>query len=150
MASKAKTRAALPAAPPSRNPVGSTIDTSCIKCKKMTPHLVAAKIGSVPTRVQCTACSSLHAFKAPHRVTRGPGASPADARSVDEIWKDAMRRARGPAVPYSTAARYELGAKLNHLNFGEGVVSGLPSTTVCEVIFENGPVKLLMGSARPR
>ena len=59
-----------------------------------------------------------------------------------------MRRARGAAVPYSTRESYAVGARLNHTTFGEGVVTRLSSSTVCEVVFANGKVKLLMRELR--
>jgi hypothetical protein len=127
--------------------VGAEIQTSCTKCKSVTTHVVVAKLGSVPTSVQCRTCSTLHAYRTA-RSARPKGATPIDERTVEVIWQDAMRRARGAAVAYSASSYYEVGARLSHLSFGEGVVSRLPSTTVCEVIFSTGPVKLLMGGSR--
>ena len=138
------------APPPARSQgvtVGSEIETSCTKCKSVTPHVVMAKVGPVPTRVECRICSTLHAYRAPRRPSEPK--APADERSVKVHWQDAMKRARGAPVTYSTGSYYEVGARLKHLSFGEGVVARLPSTTVCEVIFETGPVKLLMGGFRP-
>ena len=139
-----------PVPPAVRSPgvtVGSEIETSCTKCKAVTPHVVIAKVGHVPTSVQCRTCSTLHAYRAPRRSS-GPKAPVADERSVEAHWQDAMKRARGVALPYSTGGYYEVGARLKHVSFGEGVVARLPSTTVCEVIFETGLVKLLMGGFR--
>jgi hypothetical protein len=141
---KQKRQAAAPlAARSSGMTVGSEIQTSCTKCKSVTTHVVIAKVGLVPTSVQCKACSSLHAY----RRSRPPVAkgTPIDKRSVDVIWQEAMKRARGAAVPYVSSGYYEVGARLRHLSFGEGVVSRLSSTTVCEVIFATGTVRLLMG-----
>ena len=134
---------------PVRSPgvtVGSEIETSCTKCKSITAHAVVAKLGAVPTRVECHVCSTVHAYRAPRRST-GAKATAVDERSVETIWQDAMKRSRGAAVPYSASGYFEIGARLNHLSFGEGVVARLPSTTVCEVIFATGAVKLLMGGA---
>jgi len=131
---------------PVRSPgltVGSEIETSCTKCKSITAHAVVAKVGVVPTRVECRICSTVHAYRAPRR-TAAKG-SPVDERSVEVIWQDAMKRTRGATVPYAASSYFEVGARLNHVTFGEGVVSRLPSTTVCEVIFATGAVKLLMG-----
>jgi hypothetical protein len=126
--------------------VGSNVDASCTKCKTVTSHVIMAKVGAVPARVQCLTCSTLHAYRAPRRPSaRAPAI---DERSVEQIWHDAMKRCRAAVVPYSTRQHYEIGARVNHLSFGEGVVSRLQSTTVCEVIFMTGAVKLLMGSTR--
>jgi hypothetical protein len=56
-----------------------------------------------------------------------------------------MRRAQGEAIRYSTSGHYAVGARLRHASFGDGVVARLSSATVCEVIFETGTVKLVMG-----
>lgn len=149
MPSKAARIEALPKPSP-RFAVGAQVDSTCGKCKKTTPHVVANKIGNVPTRVQCSVCSSVHAYKAPRRSSRREAEPALDKRDIDVVWKDAMRRARGPAQSYSARGYYEVGSRLSHLSFGEGVVARLSSTTVCEVIFETGTVKLLMGSAAER
>jgi hypothetical protein len=126
--------------------VGSNLETVCTKCKTVTPHVITAKVGTVPARVQCNTCSTLHAYRAPRRP--GVRAAAVDERTVEQVWHDAMKRCRSAVVPYSKGEHYEVGSRLKHLSFGEGVVSRLQSTTVCEVIFETGPVKLLMGSTR--
>src|SRR5262245_55057206 len=118
------------------------------KCKSYTAHVVVAKVGAVPTRVECRRCSTVHAYRTPRRPAEVKGA-PIEERSVELVWQDAMKRARREAVPYLASDYYEVGARLSHVSFGEGVVSRLPSTTVCEVIFETGVVKLLMGRVRP-
>lgn len=126
--------------------VGSDVNASCSKCRTATIHIVMTKVGSVPARVQCRTCMTLHAYRAPRQTVMRAAA--AAARTVDEIWQDAMKRCRSAVVPYSAGAHYTVGSRLNHLSFGEGVVSRLQSTTVCEVIFAQGTVKLLMGTAR--
>jgi hypothetical protein len=57
-----------------------------------------------------------------------------------------MRRAQGDATAYSTTARYAIGARVSHKTFGEGVVARLASSTVCEVVFLERTVKLVMGA----
>jgi len=144
---KAKRRPTEQVASASRLEVGSHVDASCTKCKSLTSHIVIAKIGSVPTRVECRTCSSLHAYRRPRRVSNAQTPR-AETRSPEVIWQDAMRRARGVAVPYSRQGNYAVGARLNHSSFGEGVVFRVASTTVCEVLFVTGAVKLLMRDSR--
>src|SRR5262249_34715423 len=103
--------------PPARSAgltIGSEIETSCTTCKSVTPHAVVAKVGHVPTSVECRTCSTLHAYRAPRRSS-GPKAPAADERSVEVNWQDAMKRARGAAFPYSAGGYYEVGARLKHL-----------------------------------
>lgn len=128
--------------------VGSHVDATCGKCKAATSHIVLAKIGSKPTRVECRTCGATHAFRSPPsaraetaaaRRKREPAASP------EEVWTASMRRAVGEAVPYDSTAWYSVGNRLSHSRFGEGVVTRLSSATTCEVVFASGTIKLVMG-----
>ena len=143
---KSKVRQAVTPTIPERLGVGSTIEAKCTKCKAILPHVVVAKIGAVPTRVQCATCSMLHAYSVPRRKARSETEGDVQAAGGAGAWRDALRRARGASVLYSKRERYLVGSRLTHATFGEGVVLRVSSTTVCEVIFETGPVKLLMGS----
>jgi hypothetical protein len=61
-----------------------------------------------------------------------------------------MRRAKGTAMPYIAEGRYAVGERISHDTFGEGVVSRLATATVCEVLFSERTVKLLMGASSPQ
>jgi hypothetical protein len=127
--------------------VGSHLDASCGKCKRVTSHVVLAKLGAKPTRVECRVCHSAHAYKstaAPR--TRTAAKTAKVAASPEAAWADVMRRAQGQAVPYVAGGRYTVGTKMKHSRFGEGVVVRLSSPTVCEVVFSHGTLKLVMGS----
>ncbi|MBM4268998.1 MAG: hypothetical protein FJ144_20715 [Deltaproteobacteria bacterium] len=132
----------------SRVEVGAHVDASCGKCKSVTSHIVIAKIDATPTRVECRVCAAVHAYRAPRRVVKTAPTPRAESRTPEAIWQDAMKRARGAAVPYSTRENYAVGARLTHASFGDGVVTRLSSPTVCEVVFETGAVKLLMRELR--
>ena len=136
----ARRRPAPPHAPPEKSILGTEIESKCRKCKKMTQHVVLAKVGSKPTRVRCTACETEHE----HTVSRPRRVADAVARQLP--WAEALAEARGVAVPYTSAATYRVGARVSHPSFGEGVVVRQASPTVCEVLFESRPVKLLMAA----
>jgi hypothetical protein len=140
--------------------VGSHVDARCGKCRDVTSHIVLAKIGGKPTRVECRACHASHLFRPPSAgssragsATRTAGATKgtkkgagADKPKPEEAWAKAMRSSTGPAVSYATAHRFEMGQRIRHSTFGEGVVVRLASPTVCEVMFATGARRLLMGS----
>jgi hypothetical protein len=132
---------AVKAATPSSLVVGGELQAICGKCKARTLHLVVAKIGVKPTRVECRTCKDTHAYKT---VVRQPAVTP--NMTPEEAWKTSMRRAQGEATEYSPSARYLIGARLSHKTFGEGVVMRLASSTVCEVVFLERTVKLVMGA----
>jgi len=122
--------------------VGADILAACGKCKARTGHTVIAKVGVKPTRVECTTCKDVHAYKA--NPTRRPAAASIVNMSPEEAWNVSMKHAQGVARPYSTTGRFEIGARVTHQSFGEGVVARLSSPTVCEVVFLSRTVKLIM------
>lgn len=134
--------------------VGGHVEASCRKCQSVTTHIVLAMVGGKPSKVECRTCHGTHAYKATAsaprassprsastRASRTPEPNPAD------VWASSMRSARGETVSYAPSGRYGVGARLKHPTFGEGVVARLASTTVCEVIFVTGTVKLIMGAS---
>lgn len=128
--------------------VGDECDAKCTKCKGVTKHIVLAKIGWKPTRVECITCKAQHQFRAPGSTTRKAATKAAPEVPPEEQWKALMKNATGDPRPYEMAGEYTIGAHLKHKKFGEGVVVGLNSATVCEVAFEEGVKKLIMGSRR--
>ena len=146
--------------------VGSTVEATCGKCRDVTTHVVLARIGGKPSRVECRVCHATHQYRPPAGATATatasktasrPGAKPsggarrksgssAAAPPPEEVWAKAMRNATGSAIAYATSRRFEVGQRIQHSTFGEGVVIRLASPTVCEILFNTGPRKLLMGS----
>jgi len=137
--------------------VGSYVDAVCGKCRDVTSHIVLAKIGPKPTRVECRTCHASHLYREPGGTAARSGANRTPAKGgkkttaatqakPEEAWAKAMRSATGPPVAYSTAHHFELGQRVRHPTFGEGVVVRLASATVCEMVFSTGPRRLLMGS----
>ena len=125
--------------------VGANVNAYCGKCKSVTSHIVLAKIGAKPTRVECRDCHAMHAYK-PSASSRAASSKAAEP-SPEEVWTNSMRQARGAPVTYTPSGHYAVGARLKHSRFGEGVVARLASTTVCEVVFMTGTVKLIMGAS---
>jgi len=126
--------------------VGAETDAMCGKCKKLTRHIIIAMLSGKPSRVECKVCAATHAFRSGKSAPRGRAAVPAaPVLTAEEIWTQAMRRADGISIRYAMSGHYEVGQRVTHATFGDGVVVGLPSPTVCEVVFNTGTKKLLMG-----
>jgi len=131
--------------------VGSMIDSVCGKCKRVTSHRVARKIGVQPTLLECTVCTEQHAYKSPAasaqaKKRREATLAAAISATPEEAWTRAMKRAGGSPIAYSTAGHFPVGQRLSHTQFGDGVVTRRASGTVCTVIFQEGEKRLLMGS----
>lgn len=123
---------------PASTVLGSEVLTRCRKCRTPTTHVVIAKVGSKPTRVRCGTCELEHEYTA---------ARPRRAAAVKPNllpWAEAIAKSGAVAAPYSAQASYRIGSRITHASFGEGLVVGLASATVCEVLFEERTVKLLM------
>jgi hypothetical protein len=136
--------------------VGGHVDASCRKCAKITSHIVLAMVAGKPSRVECRVCHGTHQYKptatTPRATTPRTGAtraSKAPEPNPADVWAASMRSARGETLAYAPSGRFAVGNKLKHPKFGEGVVARLASTTVCEVVFQTGTVKLIMGASAP-
>jgi len=135
--------------PPRSIQVGDEVEAKCGKCKDITTHLVLAKIGWKPTRVECKVCSATHEFRSPQAAKRKTATTrSAPTLPPEEHWQAAMKHAKGNARAYDREESYVIGSRIRHPSFGEGVVTDLCSTTVCEVAFESGIKKLLMATRR--
>jgi hypothetical protein len=137
--------------------VGGYADAYCGKCKEVTSHIVLAKKGTAPSRVECRTCHAMHLYKASASASASSGktgtkprASRAAEPKPEEAWAAAMRQGRGEPIKYQPSGQYVGGNRLNHATFGEGVVVRISSATVCEVVFKTGTVKLIMGSGQAR
>ena len=122
--------------------VGAEILAACSKCKARTPHTVIAKVGVKPTRVECLTCKDMHAYK--NAPARRPAAASTVNMSPEEAWTVSMKQARGDAKAYAPTIRFDVGDRVAHTSFGEGVVARLTSPTTCDVVFLSRTVKLVM------
>lgn len=128
----------------------------CTSCKMDLNHIIVALKGDRIAKVQCLTCKKEHVYRAPKGVdepqaktTRGR-VSKAEAESVNNSveaeWEKLMSSHRDlPLKPYSTKGQFNLGDKLNHPTFGDGIVGKLIYPNKIEVIFRND-VKILIYS----
>jgi hypothetical protein len=134
-------------------PVGADIESLCSKCGDVW-HVVVAKVGEKIAKVQCKQCGGFHR----HRPL--PGAEPPPAAAKGPVVKKARAKAEPkPQTPsveadkskplrrYSPKERYESGDRLEHPQFGSGVVESSPGPGKMQVFFPGGRRVLVM--ARP-
>jgi hypothetical protein len=109
--------------------VGADIEALCTKCGDVW-HVVVAKVGERIVRVICKECGSQHRYKsataqagkkAPSSST--PRAPRAEKAPVERFEKPAVAAdlAR-PVRPYRASDRFEVGERVEHVQFGQGVV----------------------------
>jgi hypothetical protein len=117
--------------------VGADVEALCAKCGDVW-HVVVAKVGAQIVKVQCKQCSGYHRYKSPHgaplekrqpspfapKPERSISASSASAKApVERFEKPAVAADLSkPVRPYRASEKYIVGERVEHSNFGQGVV----------------------------
>jgi hypothetical protein len=117
-------------------------------------HIVVALDGERIAQVQCGECGARHRYRPPG------GSAAAGARRRSPARKspsDARKCRAGPVVeadpsrpsrPFSPRDTYQVGDRLVHPTFGEGVVQTIQGATKVTVLFEAGTKLLVQGRGR--
>ncbi len=108
--------------------VGADVEALCSKCGDVW-HVVVAKVGEQIVKVQCKQCSGYHRYKSPHgapaekklpsaiRPPKEPKA-PVERFEKPSVAADLTR----PARPYRASEKFEVGERIDHPSFGQGVI----------------------------
>jgi hypothetical protein len=108
--------------------VGADIESLCSKCGDVW-HVVVAKVGDKIVKVLCKQCNGTHRYKPPHgapaekklpsslRPPREPKA-PVERFEKPAVAADLTK----PARPYRASEKFEVGERIDHPSFGQGVV----------------------------
>jgi hypothetical protein len=94
--------------------------------------VVVAKVGAQIVKVQCKQCSQYHRYKSPHgapkeaklpSATRPPKAPRATRDPVERFEKPAVAADLSkPSRPYRASEKFVVGDRVEHPNFGQGVI----------------------------
>jgi hypothetical protein len=116
-------------APPAMSAaVGADVEALCSKCGDVW-HVVVAKVGAQIVKVQCKQCSGYHRYKSPHgaptekklpsaiRPPKEPKA-PVERFEKPSVAADLTK----PARTYRASERFEVGERIDHPSFGQGVI----------------------------
>jgi hypothetical protein len=111
--------------------VGADIESLCSKCGDVW-HVVVAKEGEKIAKVQCKQCGGYHRYKSPHGATAEkklpaairPPKEPKEPKApVERFEKPAVAAdLTKPARPYRASERFEVGDRIDHPSFGQGVI----------------------------
>jgi predicted nucleic acid-binding Zn-ribbon protein len=124
--------------------VGADVEALCSKCGDVW-HVVVAKVGDKIAKVHCKQCGGDHRYKSPHnapadkklpaaiRPTREPKA-PVERFEKPAVTADLTR----PTKPYRASELYEVGERIEHPSFGQGVIE----------IAEPGKITVFFASGR--
>lgn len=133
--------------------VGKEVLSYCTSCKMDLNHVIIAMEESKIAKVQCLTCKKEHLFREPKGSKSASAkkrkkstdssqegeasvSSESSAHSIELEWQRLMELHQASAVkPYTMKAQFQLGDRLNHSSFGEGIVSKLIYPNKLEVIF---------------
>lgn len=92
-------------------------------------HVVVAKVGESIVKVQCKQCGGYHRFKSPHgapaekKLPSNKRAAKATRAPVERFEKPAVAADLSRTVrPYRASERFEIGDRVDHPSFGQGVI----------------------------
>lgn len=129
--------------------VGADVEALCSKCGDVW-HVVVAKVGEQIVKVQCKQCGGYHRYKSPHgapkekrqpslSTPRPPRASAAPKEPVERFEKPAVAADMSrPVRSYRASERFEIGERVEHPSFGQGVVE----------VAEPGKITVFFGTGR--
>ncbi len=131
--------------PRERMKVGAEVQSLCRKCGESW-HVVVALAGGQIAQVECGSCGARHRYRpagkkaaASPRAARTGVRRGAPARPLVEA--DPSR----PVRPFRVSDTYQVGDRVAHASFGEGVVQALKGPTKVEVHFADGARVLVHG-----
>ena len=130
--------------------VGSDVQARCGKCGEAW-HVVIALAEAHIAQVQCGECGARHRYRPVGGVTAGGNPRPKATRkngtrakrpgTAPTVEADLGR----PARSFRPSDTYEVGERMVHPTFGEGVVQATRGTTKVEVLFPAGTKLLVQG-----
>ena len=146
---------------------GDEVDSYCGQCKLERVHNVVALVDGEVAKVICKMCGSRHKYKPigpePHRsapkVEGRDGSTKkkkpsgtrrtASAKSLESRWEAAMAE-KDPANSrtYSMDGSFEEGEVIEHIKFGHGLVSQVIAGGKMQVLFKDGPKRLICAPVR--
>ncbi len=125
--------------------VGADVEALCSKCGDVW-HVVVAKVGEQIVKVQCKQCGGYHRYKSPHGAPAEKKLPAAIRPATVKEPKAPVERFEKPAVaadlakpvkPYRASERYDVGERIEHPSFGQGVIE-LAESGKITVFFASG------------
>ncbi len=107
---------------------GEDIESWCTKCRLELGHTIVAMVGSLPKRVKCNTCHSLHNYRAKPVEKRSAktGTSGQRRKSRGKTYKDYLalltEADRSNSRAYSIKSTFRENDVIEHPKFGTGLV----------------------------
>jgi uncharacterized Zn finger protein len=125
--------------------VGGEVQAVCRRCGTVW-HVVIALAGGRIANVECGDCGARHRYRpaegaSPKRRPVRTTANRRRAMAEPRVEADLSR----PRRPFRPSDTYEVGDRVVHSDFGEGVVQAVRGPSKVEVLFEAGAKTLVQG-----
>jgi hypothetical protein len=131
--------------------VGDEVRSICRRCGDVW-HIVIARADGRIAKAECKQCGARHRY----RPSEGEGATRASSRSFAAGSTSPRTRSREakriveadparPRRPFRPSETYQVGDRVVHQSFGEGVVQVVKGATKIEILFEVGSKILVHG-----
>lgn len=129
--------------------VGSDIEAICKKCGDVW-HVVIALADSRIARVECKECGARHRYRGVKgeigAARRKPAARATSARTRGGKKKQVVKANESrPRRDFRMSDTYEVGDRVLHASFGEGVVQEVSTPAKIVVLFDVGSKTLVHG-----
>jgi len=124
--------------------VGADIGALCRKCGDVWHVVIALDEGRI-AKVECKQCGARHRYLAPHgeraKAKRKTATRARNAAKKSPVEADLSR----PSRDFQMSDTYQVGDRILHPRFGEGVVQAVVGTRKVEVLFEGVAKTLVQG-----
>lgn len=133
---------------------GEEILSYCTQCKLDLNHVIIAMKGVIIAKVQCLTCKGEHQYhpkKGASSKKKVAGdselaSSRLSTQSIAQEWQRLMELNRQqPTHPYSMQKSFGIGDKLQHPQFGEGIVQKVIYPNKVDVLFQETLKTLIHG-----
>ncbi len=136
--------------------IGKDVEACCRKCGEVW-HVVVARAEGRIAQVECKQCGARHRY----RPVGGEGQSRSPRRRSASAGRSTSPRKRKPVVeadtsrprrPFRASDTYQVGDRIVHATFGEGVVQAVVGARKIECLFDVGTKTLVhaRGGAEPQ
>ncbi len=112
-------------------------------------HIVVAMKADKIAKVQCLTCEKEHLYRAPKglkapKKASAPKVDHSASHSIELEWEKLMHSHKDVALkPYGLKKAFDLGDKIQHPTFGDGIIGKLIYPNKIEVVFRHD-VKILI------
>ncbi len=128
--------------------VGADIENICTKCGDVAHVIVALDKGKI-VKVECKECGSRHRNRLPEHLKaaakKSTGGATRPRRSKTPAGPAVEPDLNRPVRRYRPSDSYEIGDRVDHVQFGTGVVEKIHGSNKVQVFFATGPKKLVQG-----